>query len=228
MRGPKCKKSRNDLGFLRLNPKIQISKKTMTDVGEQSEMEQKAIETARIEFGRAFQSMDDLIASNHFTEVERHWSAFLVSIGRIYTKLEQGSKISGTSKAWWGRKVHERKIDPLLKYLWHARNADEHTIRAVTEQYPGKVTKVEPTEKEIDEFHQKMKDQPHPYVGLGMIEVVFPHVKLVHVIDCGVKFDIPHEHLGSAISAPDPKNVGLLALAYMEKMLLEAEALANL
>lgn len=188
-------------------------------------MERKAIETARIEFNRAFQSMDDLLASQHFAEIERHWSAFLVNSGRVYTKLEQGSKISGRSRAWWGKKIHERKIDPLLRYLWHARNADEHTIMAVTEQHPGAVTEVQPTAKEIEEFHQQMQNQPHPYVGLAMVEVVYPHVRLVNVVDRGVQFDIPSEHLGSTISAPDPKSVGLLALAYLEAMITEAETL---
>jgi len=190
-------------------------------------MDRKAIEAARIEFDRASQSIDDLASSNSYADVERHWSAFLTSAGRIYSKLEQGSKKHGNSSAWWGRKLGERRADPLLRYLWHSRNADEHTIEAVTLQHPGTINEVVPTIAETENFHRQMKSQPLPYAALGVFEIVNPHVQLVDVIDCGVKYAVPHEHLGQQISAPHPNNIGLLALAYLSEMLSHAENLGT-
>jgi hypothetical protein len=185
-------------------------------------MKQAAIDSAVTEFNRAAQSMDELAASNNFAEVERHWAAFLVSAGRVFTKLQQGAKASGKSKAWFGRKLHERRTDPLLLYLWHSRNADEHGIQAVTQQHPGIIKSVEPTPAELQEFHCKMQDQPHPYGALAMLEIVNPHVMLVDIIDHGVRYCPPHAHGGSAISNPHPNNVGLLALSYLDSMINEA------
>jgi hypothetical protein len=93
-------------------------------------MDRKAVAAARTEFGRAKQSLADLAASNDFAAVERHWAAFLVSAGRVFTKLEQGSKTNNKSKGWWSRILGTRRSDPLLRYIWHARHADEHGIES--------------------------------------------------------------------------------------------------
>jgi hypothetical protein len=95
-------------------------------------MKRKAVESARVEFNRAREAMKALATSNNFDEIARHWAAFLVAAARIFTKLEQGSKDFQKSRAWWSTKIHQRRNDSLLRYLWHARNADEHTIEAVT------------------------------------------------------------------------------------------------
>jgi hypothetical protein len=97
-------------------------------------MDKHALEMAQVEFDRAFQAMTDLGAADHFAEIERHWSAFLVAAGRVYTKLEQGSKSNLKCSEWWGRKIHERRCEPLLAYVWHARNADEHGIKKSPER----------------------------------------------------------------------------------------------
>src|ERR1035438_7608475 len=104
-----------------------------------------AVKAAWTEFNRAFQSITELGTSNHYAEVERHWAAFLVSAGRVFTKLEQAAKGSSKSEAWWGHQVKQRRTEPLLRYIWHARNADEHGIQPVTEMHPGSIKEVMPT-----------------------------------------------------------------------------------
>jgi hypothetical protein len=64
--------------------------------------------------------------------IETLWENFLIAANGIYSKLERGAKTNGKSKAWYGRKKHERKNDPLLSYLHHARNAAEHGIQRIT------------------------------------------------------------------------------------------------
>jgi hypothetical protein len=188
-------------------------------------MLQKAVEAAQAEFDRAAISLDDLAAASDFGEVERHWAAFLVSAGRIYSKLEQGAKTSGISQAWMGQRIHQRRTDALLSYLWHARNADEHTVEGVTDRHTGGTKFVDPSQEEMAEFERTMAAQGRPYVSLGLVEVVFPHVKLLDVTDRGVRYPIPQTHLGQAISNPHPNNIGLLALAYLEAMIAEARTM---
>ncbi|MGB9366481.1 MAG: hypothetical protein WCE79_10750 [Xanthobacteraceae bacterium] len=190
-------------------------------------MDKKAVDAARIEFDRAFQSITDMGGATHLAEIERHWSAFLVASGRVYTKLEQGAKSNPRSYGWWGQKVHERRNDPLLSYLWHARNADEHTLGAVTHQDPGYARQVEPTAEERARFEKEMTNFPHPFAVFGVIEAQFAHVKLLDVMDRGVTYKVPYVHKGSEVANPHPNNVGLFGLKYLEETLQEAEALMS-
>ncbi len=172
-------------------------------------MDKHALAMARVEFDRAFQSMTDLASADHFAEIERHWSAFLVAAGRVYTKLEQGSKANSKCSAWWGRKLHERRSEELLAYIWHARNADEHGLSKVTQKHPGSFNLTKPPDGR----------------GYGEVEVVYPHIQLVDVVDRGVRFPVPQTSRGQQINNPHPNNVGLLALMELEVLLKEAEDL---
>jgi hypothetical protein len=171
-------------------------------------MDKHALEMAQVEFDRAFQSMTNLGAAQHFAEIERHWSAFLVSAGRVYTKLEQGSKSDSKCAAWWGRKLRERRTEPLLAYIWHARNADEHGLRKVTQKHPGSFNFVPPSGGR----------------DYGEIQVIYPHIQLVNVIDKGVCFPVPHILRGQQIHHPHPNNIGLLALRELEALIGEASS----
>lgn len=181
-------------------------------------MDRKAVEAARIEFDHARQNLDEMKASNTYPEVRRHWAAFLVSTGRVFTKLEQGAKSNSKSIAWFGRIKHRRRTDQLLSYVWHARNADEHGIEAVTELHPGSSKFVDPTPEEQAAFKRQMEKEGKPYTVLGLMEVVFPHVRLV---------DVPTRDGQKIYSPPrpEPLNVGMLALAFVDNMIQEAESL---
>jgi hypothetical protein len=61
----------------------------------------------------------------NLNEARRFWSAFLTHANRVFSKLQQGSKI-GSSQPWYGGIIRERRTDPLLQYIHQARDADEH------------------------------------------------------------------------------------------------------
>src|SRR4051794_1216811 len=61
------------------------------------------------------------------------WAEFLLAVSGIYSMLKAGAKGNGWSGAWVARKLQERHDDPLLSYLHHARDAEEHGIEAVTD-----------------------------------------------------------------------------------------------
>lgn len=86
---------------------------------------------------RAVEAFDRIEAATTLVEIETAWSDFLVFANRVFSKLEQGAKSNGKSKAWFDSKKHERRTNTLLRYVHHARNADEHGIRRVTEKEPG-------------------------------------------------------------------------------------------
>lgn len=92
------------------------------------------LERAQVELDRAHQSIIELGATKHVGEIARHWAAFLVNFGRAYTRLEAAA---GKGSAWWAKIAQERKTEPLLCYLQHARNVDEHGFELVAEPQPG-------------------------------------------------------------------------------------------
>ncbi len=100
-------------------------------------MHSSAIERAQVSLEKAAEAFSKLEQASTFAEFEWAWSDFLVHSNRVFTQLEQGSKASDRSRGWFSRKKGERRSDPLLKYMWEARNADEHGLEQVTGRSPG-------------------------------------------------------------------------------------------
>jgi hypothetical protein len=185
-------------------------------------VDRAAIKSARIQFERAAQNIDELATEKNLAEIERHWAAFLVNAGRVFTKLEQASKASPKGKTWWSGKIRERRSDELLLYIWHARNADEHGIRRVTEQYISEVKAASPIPEEFEAANREAAKRGLPYAVLGAFDITM-RVKLVDVIDRGVRYAVPATFRGNPISNPHPNNVGLLALSYLDGLIREAD-----
>lgn len=179
---------------------------------------------------KAYSAITD---AENFGQVESAWTDFLLAASAVYSKLERGAK--GTSSApWFGKKKHERRTDPLLSYIHHARNADEHGIKAVTKRNEGGWTikgggffKVEGVIRT-----GKREIKVTPVRGPApTVEVVQPYVELVSVTDerFGDTFDVPKAHLGAPLTLKDqsPQKIAALALAYLEQLVAEASRLAR-
>jgi hypothetical protein len=57
---------------------------------------------------------------------QTHWLDFLIQWKGAYTKVQQAAKDNVQEKQWFGAVTGERKADPLLRYLFEARNDGEH------------------------------------------------------------------------------------------------------
>jgi len=57
-----------------------------------------------------------------------HWLDFLIQWKGAYTKVQQAAKDTPQELQWFGGVARERKADPLLRYLFEARNDGEHGI----------------------------------------------------------------------------------------------------
>jgi hypothetical protein len=187
-------------------------------------MNKKAVNAARKEYDRAAEYISIIRTSPDFASVQNAWSKFLGANNRVFKKLEQGSKSSIKSHAWFERKTCQRRKDGLLCYLWHARNADEHTIEEITEQHDTKETIVQPKPGIVAAMERGLIGRP--VAPLEVIVITLPHVRLLDVTDRGVQYATPKEHLGTPILDASPANVASLALAHLDLMLKEAGELA--
>ncbi|WP_242181601.1 hypothetical protein [Sphingomonas sp. CARO-RG-8B-R24-01] len=162
-------------------------------------------------------------------ERESAWLDFIQYHGTIYSKLQQASKADPKSKLWFEGKQAERKSDELLRYLHHARNAAEHTIIRSSSQADFSISGY--VGAGIDSNVSLGIGYDHlgrPYgitQGLGNIQVHQHEVMLNAARDRGVDYRPPSEHLGKHLAEQTAGAVVPLALAYVETMLSEAEAM---
>jgi hypothetical protein len=179
-------------------------------------MDKKAVEAARKEYDRAAECVSIIRTLPDFLAIQSAWKSFLTS---VFTKLDRGSKSPKKSYVWFGHKVCQRRKDALLRYLFHARNADEHTIEEITEPDEITITIAEPNERIVAARERGL------YPILLTTEIVFKNLRLIDVVDKGDRYEVPNDHLGAPIKDPIPAVVAWLGLVYLNSMLDEATEL---
>ena len=69
-------------------------------------------------------------------------------------------------------------------------------------------------------------DPSRPEPGMrAILEIRYPHVALVDVIDRGTIYVVPTRFRGNAISLAHPLNVGLIGLSYAEERVIEVRGM---
>jgi hypothetical protein len=195
-------------------------------------MDAQAVEQAKGRFQRADKAFDALRTATNYDEAEDAWSDFLLAASTIYTKLEQGSKAKGSSAGWFGRKKKERKDDPLLSFLHHARNSDEHGIERVAER-SGNQRDLGGKQLMFNEFREHVikdiRDGKTGEIKMENIPVMLhgPSLGMINVYDRGIHYHPPTEHLGRVIDLEHNSLIGVaaLGLAYFGELVAEAETL---
>ncbi len=177
---------------------------------------------------RAGAILENLKKAHTLAEVEARWSDFLVHHHRCFTQLGIVSK-SGGAKGWFDKIRHVRSSDDLLKYLMHARNADEHGLSPVTKATPGSIgIKPRPGENSLYIDHLSFKDG-RILVGpetakSALIEVTPSKIDLVDVVDRGVSYTVPSTHDNTPLNSINLLDVASVAHSYVLRMLEEARS----
>jgi hypothetical protein len=162
------------------------------------------------------------------------WSNFLSAANAVYEALKKGKKGFLKSEEWFAKKRRERRLDPLLNYMHHARNASEHGLHAVLEKgseprgeavFSGRG---EDWESEwTDEGYVALLKEPDGTTR--RVQFTPPDYRLIRVYDdrSDTWFAPPTEHLGKPLQSTTPLAVGKLWLDYLARMIDEAEALRS-
>lgn len=202
-----------------------------------SHMDQKALTKAKGRLRTARQQLENAENAKTYEQFSDSWYLFLVAAKNVYTTLEQGAKTTPQSRQWFGAKKHDRKTDPLLQYLFQARDDDEHGLADVTKLDPGGVS----TGKLAPGFSNDMAISASTdaegnltirhlasHDGLPiLIENIRWNAVLLSVTGRGgISYNVPDSHLGQPIEDQSPANVGRLGTDYLGKLLSEAEGRA--
>jgi hypothetical protein len=70
-------------------------------------------------------------------EADEAWVEFLTHAAKIYTKLRAACFCHPLDWSWWKKRMDERRDDPMLSYIHHARNCDTHRLEGLTELIPA-------------------------------------------------------------------------------------------
>lgn len=189
-------------------------------------MNTDALHKAARKLEKLSKALDAMKAAISPMEIEDAWDDFVLGTGSFYSTLEQGAKGAGQSMGWFGRKKHERKSDPLLRYLHHARNAEEHGIKRITKRVSSSVT------LKSQGAGVKLSSDGKQWSVTGRegdIEFANDLVRLVRVHNDrhGDWTDPPNQHLGQPLVEVSPPAIAALAFAYLQRMLAEAKTLAT-
>lgn len=193
---------------------------------ERGAMKQQGLEQARERGARVYKALEILKSDAPLAERESAWLDAVQIFGTVYSKLEQAAKGSQQSEKWFAGIRSERKTDPLLKYLHHARNAGEHTIvKAATKAeiaVQGRITKeVGTLGFRLNEFGQLV-----PFgSGVEDFRVFENEILLQAAFDRGQKYLPPDEHLGQPIESNTAGEVAELMESYLNQLLAAASAL---
>lgn len=68
------------------------------------------------------------LADSDGDDFRDHWFVFLTAFKSVYTALQEGAKGQPKSLQWMGARNRERRNNPLLQYLYIARNDEEHGL----------------------------------------------------------------------------------------------------
>ena len=154
---------------------------------------------------RTLQRMRD---ASDFDGFEDAWGQYLVALRKVWIKTERGCQhVRKRFEPWQGKFKSQQRNDQLLRYLEHARNADEHTIQLILDDIPKQTVTV---------------GGDTVYDGNDVV-IIAPRIELRPVKDRGEWYDPPVEHLGKALAGRDPLKVAELGLTFYAGFVEQAD-----
>lgn len=180
---------------------------------------------------RAQQAWVSLALAGTFDEFEDAWEYFLAECNGVFDLIESAARGHQSTKSWFGVKKKERQRDPLLCYLWNARNSNEHSVRDTAEWSEGaiKIGAFGPGNSRSFSINGSLEEGLTVRSNDGLpvaIDIQAPGVVLLSVRDIHGKEHLPPtEHLGSPLVDPTPLGIASAGLRYCEALLAESSSL---
>jgi hypothetical protein len=186
-----------------------------------------ALHQAKARLQRARDALIEMERSTRFSDLDESWSNFLVSVRLVFAKLGAGAKGDPTSEGWFARVLGEQRSDPLLRFLYHARNAEEHGLdRSIEHAYAIQVE--EGVRLEIDATFEPNGNvtfwnasDPREVVNLPLKGTP----KAITDRRSGQIVEPPTEYLGSPMTDPSVFEIAQVAVAHLERLVSIAQQL---
>lgn len=197
-----------------------------------------AIEKCDRRLGDATTAFAVCLKPNFYEDFVKGWTDFLIAATSIPHIIEKAAGATPQARQWYGGKRNEGRKDPLVLYMFQARNAEEHGIEPVTEFEPAEYTIEHPEMGMTIGDPRISPDGKTLYLKAGhgptgptpRITRKPANVRLASVYDDRFKqtFDPPTVHLGQPINSGEPATpaqAGNLYLSYVSALVRAAEIL---
>ena len=183
---------------------------------------------AKRELRAAEKAIERMTKSSSIEDLEDEWKIFLNSIEKCWVKTERSCQnVRNKFQPWQGKFTKERKKDPLLRYIKHARNSDQHTIQEGMEKKdasrsmyveggPG-ITHIERLEIKNGKLVEYKGNKPLT------IENLPNRVELLRVKDGSKIYNPPKSHKSIKLLWPAPVDVAVLGLEYYRDFISQVE-----
>jgi hypothetical protein len=190
-------------------------------------MDRNAIIKASGKLERMREAYSIFSSSTNMRQASSAWIDFVMASGSFYSSLQQGAKVNSKSLYWFGSKKHDRKTDPLLKYLYAARNSEEHGLNHIVKQSATQIELV--GRGSAVQLVSDGKGWQVEHVSGPPPIFKNPILSLQRAYDDRSKIwcELPTSHFGNPITDLNPKAVAELALNYFKAVLDEALELAK-
>lgn len=155
------------------------------------------------------------------------WIDFVLASGSFYSSLQQGAKVNKKSIYWFGEKKHFRKADPVLKYLYAARNSEEHGLMPIVKQAAKEIHLTE--RGSAVQLVSDGKNWNVEHIAGKPPVFKDPALALQRAYDDRSKIwcELPLSHLGNPVTDLSPKAIADMAILYFKTVLDEANDLAK-
>lgn len=166
----------------------------------------------------ATRALERMKVARNFPDFEDAWQDFLGCLEKSWIKTERACQpFRNKFQPWQGRFDKRRKEDPLLRYLTHARNADEHTLEETVEHHPAHRTINPAYGNSLYIEHMEIRGgQIVSYSGDRPLVVRdYPaRVELCRFRDRGAWYEPPAYHQGKKLQSREPVAVAELGLHF--------------
>ena len=187
---------------------------------------------SRIVLARAAAALQAMEAAEELEAFERHWQEFLHRVERVWIKCTAQYKSSSRWQGWSGEMVRLRRNDPLLSHLKNARDADQHTLSAITARRPSELTLTAggPQGRALIKRLTIDRDGQLAMEGHSVLKVVFrpEQTRLMPVVNRGRTYPVPRSHLSRPINPEDVLAVAHAGWAFYAIVLDQVEACSAL
>lgn len=174
-------------------------------------------------------AIEKMKKSHSYNEFEDEWKNYLNSIEKSWKKAERACQhLRNQFEPWQGKFKAERKKDPLLRYLRHARNSDQHTIQRTMDTKTPSLTFTVKAGSAF-EIDAPVFDENSGTLVFGDHERIqgkksLPYrIELLSVEDSGQTYEPPNKHKDEIIPWPAPLDVAILGLQYYSNFIERAE-----
>jgi hypothetical protein len=192
-------------------------------------MDGMALEAAKEKLQHAREKVAAMTAATDIRMLARLWEEFLTLQQQVFLRLKKAFE-HGHSKLWSDTVINDQRSDEMLRYLKHARNADEHGIHKITETNTGGLG-IRPRQGDTLHVNRMVLDTrgPTPVIAMdqetasnALIVFIPASVKVIAVRDRGVNYDPPTSHLGNPIVS-SVISMAALTVSYLANRMQEGE-----